>query len=62
LRKTFAPDELAEVLGVSRSTIWREMSTGKLPYTKIGRRRVITEPDLTNYLGEEKAKALLSED
>jgi len=61
-KKALSPEEVAELLGVSRSTIYREMSRGKLPSTKVGARRLIMLPDLEAYLGKERARALVNED
>lgn len=61
-KKALSPEEVAELLGVSRSTIYREMSRGKLPSTKVGARRLIMLPDLEAYLGKERARALVSDD
>lgn len=61
-KKVLSPEEVTELLGVSRSTIYREMSRGKLPSTKVGARRLIMLPDLEAYLGKERARALVNED
>lgn len=42
----------AEVLGVGRSTIWRLMDGGKLPYTTIGRARRIPRAALDELADE----------
>ena len=34
-------DEAAEALGISRSTVYRELNAGRLPSVKIGRRRLV---------------------
>ena len=34
-------DEAADALGIGRSTLYRELSAGRLPSVKIGRRRLI---------------------
>jgi len=44
-------DEAGRLLGVSRSTIKRRVSTGDLVSTTIGRRRVISRAALDDYLG-----------
>jgi len=51
--------EVAKMLGVSHATIYREMNRGRLSSVKIGTRRVITQWDLEEYLGKERARALL---
>lgn len=56
----YTPEEVAKLLRVSRSTIYRLIADGKLPSFKVrGRRRIITNADLANYIGPERAKAML---
>jgi len=62
VRKAFSPQELADLLGVSRATIYREMRRGNLQSVKVGNRRVITLADLENWLGKERARALITRD
>lgn len=40
-RLAFRIDEVAELAGISRATIYRLIATGKLRTIKIGRRRLI---------------------
>lgn len=49
------------MLGVSHATIYREMNRGRLNSVKVGTRRVITQWDLEEYLGKERARALLED-
>ena len=58
-KKGFSPIEVAEMLGVSHATIYREMDRGRLGSVKVGTRRVITQWDLEEYLGKERARTLL---
>ncbi|MDQ1326935.1 MAG: DNA-binding protein [Candidatus Poribacteria bacterium] len=60
-KKGFSPAEIAEMLGVSLATIYREIDRGKFQCVKVGARRVITVWDLEAYLGKERAKMLLDE-
>lgn len=59
MKKGFSPGEVAELLGVCRSTIYREMWRGKLAAAKVGSRTVITEADLRRYIGEDRARVLM---
>ena len=47
------------MLGVSHATVYREMDRGRLGSVKVGTRRVITQWDLEEYLGKERARTLL---
>jgi excisionase family DNA binding protein len=58
-KRGFSPTEVAEMLGVSHATIYREMDRGRLSSVKVGIRRVITQWDLEEYLGKERARSLL---
>ncbi|MFC1718304.1 helix-turn-helix domain-containing protein [Candidatus Poribacteria bacterium] len=51
--------EVAGMLGVSHTTIYREIDRGRLGSVKVGTRRVITQWDLEEYLGKERARTLL---
>ncbi|MDQ1318190.1 MAG: DNA-binding protein [Candidatus Poribacteria bacterium] len=61
-KKGFSPAEIAEMLGVSLATIYREIDRGKLQCVKVGVRRVITVWDLEAYLGKERARMLLEDE
>jgi len=61
-KKGFSPAEIAEMLGVSLTTIYREIDRGKLQCVKVGARRVITVWDLEAYLGKERARILLEDE
>lgn len=43
-------DQIAAKLSVHRSTVERLLYDGKLGYCQVGRRRIISETDLRNYL------------
>lgn len=45
--------EAAELLGVSRSTAYELVARGELATVRIGRRRMVTRPMLTELLGME---------
>jgi excisionase family DNA binding protein len=38
------------MLGVSRSTFYLELQSGRIPYTMVGRQRKFLEKDLKEYL------------
>ncbi|MGI6036887.1 MAG: helix-turn-helix domain-containing protein [Limnochordia bacterium] len=57
-KRGFSPGEVAQILGVSRTTIYREMKKGRLTSVKVANRRIITQHDLENYLGRERTLAL----
>ena len=44
--------EAARIVGCSRSTLYLEIKKGNLSITKIGRRTVITIPNLKIWLGD----------
>jgi excisionase family DNA binding protein len=60
-RKALSPEELAERLGVSLSTVKRWLKSGEVESVKVGRRVLIMETHLVAKFGEEVAKSLLSE-
>ena len=37
IRKTYSPQEAAELLGVTRQTIWKLARHGEIPYRRLGR-------------------------
>jgi excisionase family DNA binding protein len=39
-----------DMLGVSRSTFYLELQSGRIPYTMVGRQRKFLEKDLKEYL------------
>ena len=62
MKKRFSPDEVARLLGITLTTVYREMQRGKLPHLRVGRKYIILRPDLAAYLGgEERLEYLLDE-
>jgi excisionase family DNA binding protein len=59
VKRAFSLMEVAKMLAVSHATIYREMNRGRLSGAKVGARRIITQWDLEEYLGKERARALL---
>jgi excisionase family DNA binding protein len=50
-RLAYSVDEAAQLTGLSRDLLYDEMRRGHLNYIKVGRRRLITRPDLEQFLG-----------
>ncbi len=50
-RLAYSVDEAAQLTGLSRDLLYDEMRRGHLHYIKVGRRRLITRPDLEQVLG-----------
>jgi excisionase family DNA binding protein len=50
IEQHFSIDQVAAKLSVGRSTVERLLYGGKLGYCQVGRRRIISETDLRNYL------------
>jgi excisionase family DNA binding protein len=46
----YSVHESAKLAGVGRSTIYEELATGRLRGRKLGRRTIITESDLREWL------------
>ena len=44
-------DEVTQLLGLGRSTVYLEIRTGRLPVTKVGRISIIMADDLAGYIG-----------
>jgi excisionase family DNA binding protein len=49
-RLAFSVDEVAQITGLSRDLLYDQMRTGRLGYTKVGRRRIITRQHLDAFL------------
>lgn len=49
-RVAFTISELAERTGIARSTIYREHAAGRLRFTKIGRRTLVTADEAERWL------------
>ena len=50
-RLAYSVAEAARLTGLSRDLLYDEMRRGNLPYTKVGRRRLITCQHLNQFLG-----------
>ena len=50
-RLAYSVGEAARLTGLSRDLLYDEMRRGNLPYTKVGRRRLITRQHLNQFLG-----------
>ena len=50
-RLAYSVGEAARLTGLSRDLLYDEMRRGNLPYTKVGRRRLITRQHLNHFLG-----------
>jgi excisionase family DNA binding protein len=50
-RLAYSVAEAARLTGLSRDLLYDEMRRGNLPYTKVGRRRLITRQHLNQFLG-----------
>jgi excisionase family DNA binding protein len=51
-RLAYSVDEVAQITGLSRDLLYDQMRTGRLGYTKVGRRRIITRQHLETFLAE----------
>lgn len=60
-KRAFSPEEIARLVGVSKMTVYREIRRGKLPAVQLGRIYIITRPDIEQWLGKERARAMLGE-
>lgn len=49
--------EVAELLGVDRSTVYRLMATAGLPYRLIASKRRVPEPELTEWIAAQPGTA-----
>lgn len=53
--------DIAQMLGVSKSTIMNLTQSGKLGSFRVGTRWKIQESDLMAYLGDDRAKELIAQ-
>ena len=53
MNKFYTPQEIAELLNVSRRTIYRYLHSGKLKASKFGHWR-ISQKDLNNFINKNK--------
>ena len=51
-RLAYSVDEAAQITGLSRDLLYDQMRSGRLAYTKVGRRRIITRQHLEAFLAE----------
>jgi excisionase family DNA binding protein len=49
-RLAYSVDEAAAITGLSRDLLYDQMRAGRLAYTKVGRRRIITRQHLEAFL------------
>jgi len=49
-RLAYSVDEVVQITGLSRDLLYNQMRTGRLGYTKVGRRRIITRQHLDAFL------------
>lgn len=55
---TYTVPEVIQLTGLSRTTIWGHIRTGRLPSVKIGGRRLIAKRDLQLFVSGEPYVAL----
>lgn len=55
---TYTVPEVIQLTGLSRTTIWGHIRTGRLPSVKIGGRRLIAKRDLQVFVSGEPNVAL----
>lgn len=60
-KATWNVDEVADILGVAKLTIYAEIERGKLKPMQIGSRFIVTRPDLEEYIGKERTASLFPE-
>jgi len=53
--------ELADILGVTRVTVFRKIKGGKIPAVKIGRNFIIYKKNMPEILGEELSDKIKAE-
>jgi len=51
MNTVFSPKEAARILKVAPTTIYSELHRGKLKYSRVGKRFLITKSDLESYVG-----------
>jgi len=56
-RRAYRPEEVGDLLGVSRSTVYRLMGEGALESIKVGGSRRVTDEQLDRYLASLEASA-----
>ena len=58
-QRAFSVEEVAEMLGIGRTAVYRLIKTGELGSKKVGGSRRIFLSDLEEYLGKERAYSLV---
>ena len=56
-RTAYSLDEVAQSLGLSRSTLYSEMAAGRLQTVKLGRRRLVPARELERLVRPEESTA-----
>lgn len=51
INKHYTAPELANILGVSRTTIFKRIKNGQIKAEKVGRNYIIMDKDITSILG-----------
>jgi excisionase family DNA binding protein len=59
-RIAFSVQEVCDLTGLSRPTLYAQMGAGKLAYLKVGRRRLITRAAVDDFLRQETPTALVN--
>jgi predicted DNA-binding transcriptional regulator AlpA len=54
-RMLLVVDEIYDLTGISRSRIYKDMASGKLPYKVVGGRRRVTVPAMRAWAGLDPA-------
>ena len=52
------PDQVAQMLGISRAKVYELLAAGSLPSFKIGRVRLVLVSDIETYLGQLRERSL----
>lgn len=60
-QRAFSVEEVAEMLGIGRTAVYRLIKSGELGSRKVGGSRRIFLSDLEEYLGEERAHSLVKD-
>ena len=55
-KEAFSLREAAEVSGIKKDLMYREINSGRLPSIKVGKRRLIRRESLNKWLAEREAE------
>ncbi|HEY9787977.1 MAG TPA: helix-turn-helix domain-containing protein [Candidatus Obscuribacterales bacterium] len=55
--KTYTVDEFAQTVGISRTKAWKEIHQRRIAYVRLGRRILITQQQLDEYLKRNEVPA-----